>query len=760
MTKQIIEFQGSARNWLEALPLGNGRIGAMCWGGNPMRLDLNEETVWSGCPDSKEKQRRVSVNEASKLFKAAQKATIDGRLKEAERDLMAAETGHAQAFLPVGSIEINVGEHQGTNQVRRLDLASALHTTTSGTSTAETFVSAPHDVLVHLIKGAKTHGKVKVSFDSPLQEVMREETDTGLICVLKCPIDVAPGHEPQLPGAVWPEQDEETVTVVVHVGWCQGEDIKVVVSIETTYAGLGVESFTSVGAAMERAKLKVGKALSVPVDELKTAHIEAHRELFDRVSLETGREIAAGYTDVRLANARTSGIGTAKSDPDLISLLFDYGRYLLISSSRCPGKLPANLQGLWNDSMRPPWSCAYTVNINTQMNYWAAESVNLPETVSPLFSLIEVLAKNGRLTARELGSSGWAAHHNSDAWGYTASVGEGKGDPCWAFWPVAGLWLLHHLAEHRNFGASDETFEKTVSDPLFDGAAEFLLDWLIELPDGGLGSCPSTSPENTYVLQGETTSIGVTSTMDLALIRETLSEVNKRGGKLAEKAGVALGRLPALETRVTPEGMLEWSEPFQESDPHHRHVSHLYPIYPGDQATDAMEVAAAKSLDRRGADSTGWSLAWKTSLWSRLRCSDRVDELIDLFLRDAAGQKGQWAGGLYPNLLAAHPPFQIDGNLGYVAGIVEALLQSHAGEIVLLPALPTALSSGSVRGLIARPGVIVDIVWRDWNLVSASFQARKSHEGTIKVRWGNHTCLVRVEADRKTEITLETMESE
>lgn len=746
-----IRLYGAAREWLEALPLGNGRLGAMCWGGVPTRIDLNEESVWSGHPGSERAQRRVSEDEAACLVTSARAAVLDGRPGDAADPLKAAQGGHAQAFLPVGGIEIDLDVSVGGADTRRLSLAEAIHTSDAAAISAETFVSAPADVLVHRVTGLSGDAAPTVTFDSPLAEASHDDAEGTMLRVLRAPVDVAPGHEPHLPAAVWPAGGEESVTAAVCIRTRRtGDELIVIVAIETTYPGLGESAFTPVEHAIRRAREKSRAAIATPYAALRHAHVAAHAELFDRVHLTTDVDAPTEDTAHRLERARAAE-STALADPDLVPLLFDYGRYLLIACSREPGRLPATLQGIWNAEMRPPWSSAYTLNINTEMNYWAAETTNLPETVEPLIGLIAAIARSGEATARDLGAAGWAAHHNSDAWGHSAGVGEGSGDPSWAFWPMAGLWLTRHIVERAAFGSRDAD---ATEDPLVRGAAEFALSWLVDLPGDVLGTAPSTSPENTYVgPHGRATALGTTSTMDLALTRDVLAHVAQAQDELGARARAALDRLPRLGDRAATDGVLEWDRPVTEIDERHRHLSHLYPLFPGDAADDAFERAAAISLERRGADSTGWSLAWKTALWARLGRPDRIDELIELFLRDAGGQGGQWAGGLYPNLFAAHPPFQIDGNLGFTGAIAEAFVQSHRGEIELLRAVPSSMPSGSVRGLVARPGVVVDIAWTDHQLTSATLRARDGRDGSVRVRWRGRTTDVAVHSAHPTTIT-------
>jgi alpha-L-fucosidase 2 len=469
-------------------------------------------------------------------------------------------------------------------------------------------------------------------------------------------------------------------------------------------------------------------ALGLGAQRLRDRHRAEHRRLYDRVSL-------------RFAD------GDERSE--LVAYLFHFGRYLLISSSR-PGGLPATLQGLWNDSMRPPWSANYTININTQMNYWAAETANLAECAQPLFDLVAALRRRGEHTARHLfGTRGWCAHHNTDAWAYTSPAGRRRADPSWAFWPLAGAWLCRHLVEHVRFGA-DRAFAADVAWPIVTSAAEFLLDWLVPRPDGGLALSPSTSPENHFTAAGGVYAVDETSTIDLTLTRELFAAVaelaallGRSSDPIATDAAAALARLPELP--VGPDGRVqEWITDRPLPEPHHRHVSHLYAVFPGDDTSPRLASAASRSLDARGDDSTGWSLAWKLALRARLRQPERLPALIDLALRPAGeGSTGE-QGGLYPNRFSAHPPFQIDGNLGFTAAVAEFAVQSHAGVIDLLPAIPADWPAGRLHGLVARPGVLVDVAWDDRHrLVAARLSAaRDVARTTVEVRAGGSSVRV------------------
>jgi alpha-L-fucosidase 2 len=390
--------------------------------------------------------------------------------------------------------------------------------------------------------------------------------------------------------------------------------------------------------------------------------------------------------------------------------------------------------------VQPPWSCNYTTNINLEMNYWSAEVTNLAECASPLFDLVDALAITGARTARDLyDAPGWVAHHNTDAWAYSRPVGLGQDDPKWAFWPFAGPWLVRHLMEHVEFGCESpeqsEQFARERAWPVIRSAAEFYIHWLVELGDGALGTSPSTSPENEFEFGGTVASVADSSTMDMALVDELFASVGTLAGRLgfgddsialeAASCRVRLSQFPQL----TEDGRIrEWRQEFIEVEPEHRHLSPLYFAFPGRLAV-APNVAQAvsASLDARGNHSTGWSIAWKTAIRARLHQPEVVQDLLETLFSEW-NESAPWPDGMSKNLFNSQKPFQIDGNLGVTAAIAESLLQSHGDRIELLPALPTVMSTGAVTGLVARPGIIVDIEWFDGRLVSVDLQPR--HTGT------------------------------
>ena len=742
-------YNAPATVWEEALPIGNGRIGAMVYG-NPLQevYQLNEESIWSGYP-----QDWNNPKAANALPQVREAVDRGDYAKASELWKANAQGPYTARYLPMANLMLDqLTRGEARNLYRELNISNALSTVTyeaDGVKYRRTsFISYPDQVMVIKIAADRPQAvSLHIRLNSLLRYTVQTKGEKTLILNGKAPAYVANrDYDPHQ--VVYDDKRGTQFKVQVELlpdgGHCEENDSALTVrnANEVVLLLSAVTDFGNKKMTLKKCKR--------PYQELLQRHTDDHQQLFNRLQLSLGTENL--QKEALPTNERLKSFEQDPTDNGLTELYYQYGRYLLIASSR-PGGLPANLQGIWNRHVQPPWGSNYTTNINTEMNYWPAEITNLPECFLPLSDFIGRLAVNGAQTAKvNYGiNRGWLAHHNSDVWAQTAPTGgydsDPKGAPRWSCWPMAGVWLCQHLWEHYAFGGDKKYLSKTAY-PLMKGAAEFLLQWLQKDPETGYWiTNPSTSPENRFRYidkegKKQNGEISRSSGMDLGLAWDLLTNCIEASTVLdtdkAFRQQCMDVRANLQPFRIGSKGqLLEWDKEFEETDPNHRHVSHLFALHPGRQIIPEQqpELAAAcqRTLEIRGDGGTGWAMAWKINFWARLRDGNHAFGILKNGLRYVdATQVSVRGGGTYANLFDAHPPFQIDGNFGGTAGITEMLLQSHAGYIHLLPALPDNWQSGSIKGVRARGGFTIDMEWKESRITRLSVTSHSG--GTCRIR--------------------------
>lgn len=756
-----LHYDRPAEYFEEALVIGNGTMGATLYGGvKKDKISFNDITLWTGEPES-ENSSPDAFNVIPEI-----RALLDNEDYEGADKAQYKVQGHySENYQPLGTLTIEyLDDTAGISDYHRwLDIGNATARTQylkdGKLFTSDYFASAPDSVIVIRLKSENKEGiHALLSFDSPLphssQVADNEISVEGYAAYHSFPVyykaEDKHRYDPErgihfktlvrvlsVDGSVKDRYSDSRIEID------GSTEVLILIANVTSFNGFDKDPVKEGRNYRSHVEKRMKCAVGKTYDALREAHIRDYKYYFDRVKLDLGDtddDIAALPTDKQLLFYTDC----KQRNPDLEELYFQFGRYLLISSSRTSG-VPANLQGLWNESVLPPWSSNYTVNINLEENYWASGTANLIEMQYPLIEFIANLSKTGRKTAKDYYGveRGWCLGHNSDIWAMTCPVGLNEGDPSWACWTMGGTWLSTHIWEHYLFTLDKEFLREFY--PVLKGAAEFCMDWLVE-KDGKLMTSPGTSPENKYITpDGYVGATSYGNTSDLAMIRECLMD--------AAEASKVLGvdkffrkRIKKTLSRLYPyqigkDGNLqEWYYDWQDQDPYHRHQSHLFGLYPGHhlsvEETPELAAACARTLQIKGDETTGWSTGWRVNLLARLQEGEKAYHMYRRLLRYVSpdnykGEDARRGGGTYPNLLDAHSPFQIDGNFGGCSGVIEMLMQSSTNKIVLLPALPESWADGKVQGICARGGFVVDMEWKNREVVSLIVSSLKGGRTVI-----------------------------